>query len=186
MNHSAPLIASARDRSRRLISLTRESTVARSDVRLDARDVRRLCRVGVRREPGIEHLARKVGAREPQPHHEHVRVVVLARARRGDVVGTERGAHASHLVRRDRRARAGPAEEHAGVACAAGDELAYLAPDLGPLLVLAPGRTDATDVVTARLELSGDDVSELRALVGPERNLHAPDATARLAEPPLG
>ena len=66
------------------------------------------------REPRVEHLVRELRARQAQAHHEHVRVVPLAGAGRGLGVGAQRGAHAGDLVGGDRRAGAGPAEQHAG------------------------------------------------------------------------
>ena len=70
------------------------------------------------REPRVEHLVRDLRARQAQAHHEHVRVVPLARAGRGLGVGAQRGAHAGDLVGGDRRAGAGPAEQHAGLGVA--------------------------------------------------------------------
>ena len=73
--------------------------------------------------------------------------------RRGGGVGAQRGAHAVHLVRGDRRTGARPAEQHAVVGRAVGHELADLPPDLAHCLVFVRRRADRDDLVTARLEV---------------------------------
>ena len=67
--------------------------------------------------------SRELGTREAESHHEHVRIVPPASARCSRCVGAQRRPDPRDLVRRDRRARPGPAEQHRGGALTTGDEL---------------------------------------------------------------
>ena len=77
-------------------------------------------------------------------------------------VGAQRGAHAGDLVGGDRRAGAGPAEQHAGLGRAGRHRLADAPTDLGPLPVLAGRRPDQHDVGAARLEVVPHGIGQRR------------------------
>src|SRR6266511_2991532 len=140
------------------------------------RDVVGLARVGLGDEPRVEQLARHLGAREPQPHDEDVGVVPFARAGGGGGVRAQRGPNAWHLVGRDRRARARPAEQDSRLSLVLRHQLAHTLADLGPLDRFAAGRPDEHDVVATVLELVADRVGHGRLLVRTQRDPHGPQA----------
>ena len=74
----------------------------------------RLVLVGrLHRQPGVDDRPGGLGLGALQAHHQHVGVVPAPRALGDPRIPGQRGAHAGNLVRRHRRARAGPAEEDA-------------------------------------------------------------------------
>ena len=141
-------------------------------VGLDLGDVRLLGRIGLGREPGVEHLVRDLRAREPQAHHKHVGVIPTASTRGGLRIGAQCSPDAPHLVRRDRRTGPRPAEQHTAVSLSPRDDVTNPAADGGPGQIVSRRGPDQGDVGAARSEIRGNRLGQLGLLVGTQDDSH--------------
>ena len=80
---------------------------------------------------------------------------------------------AVHLVRSERNAGSGPAEDDALIGLTARNRLGDAAPDVRPLLITAAGRPKHGDqLVAARAQVFEHEVRQIGSVVGPGGDAH--------------